>query len=492
MSRLGNKMNFSLQHIYLLFALLCFIIPVNAEVVVEQDSFSLSPSYLDDRYTDDLSKLKQRKIIRALVVPGRTDFYIKDGKITGLMVKLLDNYEKELNKGIKKEDQKTRIVYIPVDFDNLIPSLLAGKGDIAAGFLTITDERKKLIAFASGHSQSVNELIVTSRNSDTNLLKLEDLAGRNIYVVKGSSYIEHLHQLNAELTKKELKTIRIIEAPAYLTSEDILEMINAGAIDITVVDDFKAKLWAKVLPNIKVRDDLIVNGSGSIGWAIRKNNPELKKDLEAFAKKVKKGTLLGNILFNQYYGRDQKLENLKLDEERKKYRKHADIFKKYGDQYEIDHFKLIAQGYQESTLNHDQVSHRGAVGIMQLLPSTAADKNVAINNIGKLENNIHAGAKYMNFLRTRYFSSPDIAPEDQIFFSWAAYNAGPANVRKMRNLAEKMGLNKNVWFKNVEIAAGRLIGTETVRYVANIYKYYSTYLLLEQKELLDQKSALEH
>ena len=131
-------------------SLSCFVIPVNAEEV-EQDSLSFSPSYLDERYTDDLSKLKQRKIIRALVVPGRTDFYIKDGKITGLIVKLLDNYEKNLNKGIKKEDQKTRIVYIPVDFGDLIPDLLAGKGDIAAGFLTITDERKKLVAFASSH-----------------------------------------------------------------------------------------------------------------------------------------------------------------------------------------------------------------------------------------------------------------------------------------------------------------------------------------------------
>jgi len=484
-------MTYRIQCIYILFSLSCLVTLANAEIV-DQDFDSLSPSYLNEKYTYDLTKLKQQKIIRALVVPGRTDFFIQDGKITGLIVKLLDSYEKELNKGIKKEDQKTRIVYVPVDFDDLIPYLLAGKGDIAAGFLTITDERKKRVAFASGYRLKVNELIVTNRNSDTNISKIEDLAGLNIYVVKGSSYVEHLHQLNAELTKKKFKTINIIEAPAYLTSEDILEMLNAGAIDITVVDDFKANLWAKVLPNIDVRDDLIVNGTGSIGWAIRKNNPELKENIDTFAKKVKKGTLLGNILFNQYYGRDQKLENLNLDEERKKYKKHVDTFKKYGKQYQIDYFKLIAQGYQESTLNHDQVSHRGAVGIMQLLPSTAADKNVAINNINKLENNIHAGAKYMNFLRTRYFSSPDITPENQIFFSWAAYNAGPANVRKMRNLAEKMGLNKNVWFKNVEIAAGRLIGTETVRYVANIYKYYSTYLLLEQKELLDQKEAVTY
>ena len=476
------------QYLYLLFGLFCFVEPA----VAAAEFHSLTPSYIDDRYTDDLSELKQRKIIRALVVPGRTDFYIEDGKIAGLMVKLLDNYEKELNKGIKKEDQKTRIVYIPVDFNELIPDLLAGKGDIAAGFLTITDERKKLVDFASGHSKNTNELIVISRNSKIKLSQLEDLAGENLYVVKGSSYIEHLHHLNSQLSKQNLKTIKIIEADPYLTSEDILEMVNAGAIDITVVDDFKAKLWAKVMPDIEVREDLVVNGSGSTGWAIRKNNPELKKDLEGFTKKVKKGTLLGNIIFNQYYGRDQKLENIKLDEEREKYSKFIEVFKKYGDQYDIDHYKLIAQGYQESGLNQNRVSHRGAVGMMQLLPSTASDKNVDINDIGKLENNIHAGAKYMNFLRTRYFSDPDILPEDQIFFSWAAYNAGPANVRKMRNLAEKMGLDKNVWFKNVEIAAGRLIGTETVRYVANIYKYYSTYLLLEQKELLDQKSALEH
>lgn len=475
------------QRIFILLSLTFFVMPV-----IATEFHSLTPSYIDDKYTDDLSELKQRKIIRALVVPGRTDFYIENGKIAGLMVKLLDNYEKELNKGIKKEDQKTRIVYIPVDFDDLIPYLLDGKGDIAAGFLTITDERQKLVDFASSHSKQVNELIVTSINSAIKLTALEDLAGENIYVVRGSSYIEHLNHLNSQLSKQNLKTIKIIEAEDYLTSEDILEMVNAGAIDITVVDDFRANLWAKVLPNIDVREDLVVNGSGSSGWAIRKNNPELKKHLEDFAQKVKKGTLLGNILFNQYYGRDQKLENLKLDQERKEYKKHVDMFKKYGDQYDIDHFKLIAQGYQESGLNQDRTSHRGAVGIMQILPSTAADKNVAIKDIDKLENNIHAGAKYMKFLRTRYFSSPDIAPDDQIFFSWAAYNAGPANVRKMRNLAEKMGLNKNVWFKNVEIAAGRLIGTETVRYVANIYKYYSTYLLLEQKELLDQKAALEN
>ncbi|MBL1320768.1 MAG: lytic transglycosylase F [Methylophaga sp.] len=462
----------------LLLSLSFFSLSIGA---VEQKSNldSLMPSYVDVRHTDDLNKLKEMKIVRALVVPSRTDFYIRNGKISGLVVRLLDNYEKSLNKGVKREDEKIRIVYVPVDFDQLIPGLLDGRGDIAASLLTVTDERKKLVDFASGHTNRVKELVVISSNSDINLSSVDDLAGKEVYVLKGSSYVEHLEQLNQTIPNNPIK---IIEAQEHLASEDILEILNAGIIEITVVDGFKANLWAKVLPNIKVRDDLIINEAGSIGWAVRKNNPELKKDLDIFMNKVKKGTLLGNILFNQYYGRDQKLENLKSSEEREKFSQHIDLFKKYGDQYDLNHYKLIAQAYQESRLNQQLVSPRGAIGVMQVLPSTAADKNVAVAGIDSLENNIHAGAKYMNFIRMRYFDSPDISPEDQIFFSWAAYNAGPANVKKMRKLADEMGLNKNVWFKNVEIAAGRIIGTETVRYVANIHKYYSTYLLLEQKE----------
>ena len=164
------------------------------------------------------------------------------------------------------------------------------------------------------------------------------------------------------------------------------------------------------------------------------------------------------------------------------------LFEKYGDKYGFDALALAAQGYQESELNQQRKSHRGAVGIMQLLPSTAADKNVGIRDISTEENNIHAGAKYMAFLRDRYFSDPAIKPDDRMAFAWAAYNAGPAKVRKMRAKAKAMGLNPNVWFGNVEIAAGKIVGRETVRYVANIYKYYAAYKLLV--ELHPDKSIL--
>jgi len=69
---------------------------------------------------------------------------------------------------------------------------------------------------------------------------------------------------------------------------------------------------------------------------------------------------------------------------------------------------------------------------------------------------------------------------DKMLFTFAAYNAGPAKVRRLRTDAEKMGLDPNIWFDNVAVAAAKRIGRETVQYVANIYKYYTAYRLSEE------------
>ena len=432
-------------------------------------------------FTGDLGEIRKKRMLRALVVSSKTGFFIDKGKIKGLEVEYLTQYEKILNQGIKEESDKIHIVYIPVTFDRLIPDLIAGKGDIAAAPLTITDTRQSKVDFATPGNRFVNELVITNHKTDK-LKTLDDLSGRTVYILKGSSYADHLQAINKQMTKKGLKPIKIKPAAEHLTSEDLLEMINSGVMDITVVDDYKAELWAKVLPNIRVRKDLVINSSGLQGWAVRKNNPELLASLNREAQKVKKGTLMGNMLFNRFYKDTRWIKNPADQSEQKKLSQFVHLFKKYGDQYGFDQYALIAQAYQESGLDNKKKSHRGAVGIMQILPSTAADPNINISNVRKLENNIHAGAKYLHFIRQRYFSDPEISPIDQMAFTWAAYNAGPAKVRKMRNLAMKMGLDQNRWFNNVEVAAGKVVGVETVRYVSNIYKYYVAYQLMDKAD----------
>ena len=118
---------------------------------------------------------------------------------------------------------------------------------------------------------------------------------------------------------------------------------------------------------------------------------------------------------------------------------------------------------------------------MQLLPSTAADPNVNIPKIEQLESNIHAGVKYLRFIRDRYFEKEPMDELNKMLFTFASYNAGPAKINRCRTEAQKAGLDPNVWFRNAEIVTSRRISLEPVTYVSNIYKYYIAYRLIMDK-----------
>ena len=176
--------------------------------------------------------------------------------------------------------------------------------------------------------------------------------------------------------------------------------------------------------------------------------------------------------------------------ELEKFRALVQYFQKYGTKYDMDWILISAQGYQESQLVHSRRSPSGAVGVMQIKPSTARDKNIGINNVRTIDGNIHAGTKYLRFMMDRYFAD---APMDRLnkgLFALASYNAGPARVARLRAKAQATGLNPNVWFRNVEVIAAREIGRETVDYVSNIYKYYTAYkAVAERNAALDKSKA---
>lgn len=276
--------------------------------------------------------------------------------------------------------------------------------------------------------------------------------------------------------------VKIVAANDHLEDEDLLEMVNAGIIPMIIIDKHKGDFWSKILPNIVLYPRIKVNSGGRIGWAVRKNNPKLKKVINEYVAKNKKGTLTGNIAINKYLKDTKYITNSLHGEEIKRFKKTIELFKKYGEQYEFDHLMLAALAFQESGLDQSVKSHVGAVGVMQILPTTASDSNVNIPNIEKIEPNIHAGTKYLHFMANRYFGEESgVDPFNRAMFSFASYNAGPAKVARMRKEAEKMGFDPNVWFNNVEVVAAKRIGRETVQYVSNILKYYIAYKLLSEK-----------
>jgi membrane-bound lytic murein transglycosylase MltF len=432
---------------------------------------------LQKPFTGDLPKIRKARVLRVLVTYSKTNYFITAGTKRGFEYELLNEYEKFLNEGVKSRKQHIKLFYIPLPFDELLTALEEGRGDVAAAGLTITPERLKSVDFADPYIPKVSEVVVLNKSlSDVN--DLADLAGRVVYVRAGSSYVTHLEAMSRELEAAGLKPIVVKQADSILTTEDILEMVNAGVVDITVADHHVADIWAGVLPDIVVRKDLEVNSGGQIAWAVRKNNPKLKESLNSFVKTIKKGSLMGNILFKRYYQNAKWIKNPISPAEREKLESFVTLFDKYSEQYGFDWLAIAAQGYQESGLDQSKKSAAGAVGVMQLLPSTAADEAVGIKNIHIAENNIHAGVKYLDFIRERYFSDLDIEPSAQVDFSWAAYNAGPAKINRMREQAAKRGFDPNKWFGNVELVTADLVGREPVDYVSNINKYYVAYKLL--------------
>jgi membrane-bound lytic murein transglycosylase MltF len=442
------------------------------------DLFNEDPmlSRLNRPLSGDLEEMKQRRFIRVLVTHSKTNYFIDGAETRGFEYEMLEAYEKTLNRGVRKETDRVQLVFIPVPFNRLLPALAEEKGDLAAAGITITDERKKMVDFTDPYIPRVEEVVVVNRDVH-DLNRLSDLAGKEVYVRAGCTYAPHLEALSESLRRSGHRAIRVKEASRNLATEDILELVNAGILKWTVADRHIAEIWSGVFQDIVIRDDLVISTGNGVGWAVRPDCPGLLADLNRFIRKNRKGSLLGNILFKRYFQDIQWIKNPLTRGEQEKLDRYAGLLKKYAAQYGFDWLALAALAYQESELNHDRVSRAGAVGVMQMLPRTAADKSVGIPDIRQLENNIHAGAKYLHHLRETYFSGPEIDPAIRMDFAWAAYNAGPTRIVRLRSLAADRGLDPNRWFYHVEKVAAEVLGRETVRYVSNINKYYIAYRL---------------
>lgn len=441
-------------------------------------------------WTGDLDAMVENRVIRVLTIYGLGRYYLDEGQEKGITYEWFKQFEEFVNKELERNHLQVHVVFIPVARDQLISALLSGRGDIAAAGLTITAEREKLVDFSDPVAGEVSEILITGPSAPP-IETLEDLAGQRIFVRASSSYRASLDALNLQFREKGLDAIVIEDAPEQLEDADILEMVNAGLLKWAIVDDYKARIWTSVFEGLKVREDLVFRTGGRIGVAFRKNSPLLAEALNEFVKTHKQGTLQGNMLINRYLKNFDWTQNALAVDAYRRFQDVVDIFSKYGDQYGVDYLMVAAQGYQESRLDQNARSAAGAIGIMQMLPSTAADANVGIPDITKAEPNIHAGVKYLNFIRDRYFSDPEVDRFNQTLFAFAAYNAGPARIRKLRDKAAEQGYDPDVWFDNVEVMAARDIGSETVQYVANILKYYVAYSLVMKQQLDRQQKRKE-
>ena len=469
------------------------VTPVAEEPIPETTSpFDALPQFIRDAadkpFTGDFDEMVKRRAIRVAVTFNRTHYFIDKGQERGLAYEALKRFEEDLNKDLKTGHLKVHVVIVPLPRGQLQAALMSGAVDMVAAMVTVTPEREQLVAFSDPTRTDVSQVVVTGPGAPP-IATVDDLAGQEVFVRKGGIYEESLVALNAQLKARGKPAVIINEAPVELEDDDVLEMVNAGLAPITIVDDYLANFWSKVFTGLKVHNDVTVRTGGVLAIAFRKENPKLRAVVNAWLKKHGKGDEFRNVLEKRYLQNATYAKNAAADPERAKLQAVAELFRKYGAQYNLDYLMMAAQGYQESTLDQNVKSRVGAIGVMQVMPPTG--KELKVGDISKLEPNIHAGVKYMRFMMDQYFKDEPMDELNKVLMTFASYNAGPGRIRQLRRETAKRGLDPNVWFGNVERLASERIGRETVTYVSNIYKYYITYRLISDQQARREAAKAE-
>jgi membrane-bound lytic murein transglycosylase MltF len=433
-----------------------------------------------ERWSGDLDGIAKRRMLRILVVPTALGFYFNGSQMQGAMYELGRELEKELNKKLKTGNLTINAVFIPVAREEMIAKLAGGYADVAGTLIVPRETQGAQVDYTAPLVPDAAGVVVTGPAAPP-LARLDDLSGHEVYVHQNTAVWDKFAELNEQLRKAGKAPVKLVPADPNLLDDDIAQMVNAGLVPATVLYDKIADAWAKVLPKLKVHHDVVL-GKAPLCWAIQRNTPQLKAAVNDFIKSHSLRTAYGNTIARRYLKETKWVLDATSREDLKRFDEMVKLFRQYGDQYSFPYLLLTAQAYQESGLNQELKSRVGAVGVMQIKPSTARGDPIDIPGVQKLDRNIEAGAKYMRYMVTQYYAKEPMDELTKGLFAIASYNAGPAKIEKLRREAAERGYNPNLWFNNVEIIASAEIGRETVQYVSNIYKYYLAYKMVTERQ----------
>lgn len=437
----------------------------------------------------DLSAIKKRGKIIALTDNSTTSYFVYKGEPMGYEYELLNSFAKEL--GLELD------IIIAQDMNTIFEQLNTGGVDIVAANLTVTKERLKTVSFTEPLIFTKQILIqrkpenwqkMSNSQLERKLIRNPvDLAGKNVYVRKESSFYSRLLSLSEEIGEK----INIIEAPGIDDTEELISKVANGQIDYTIADENIALINQAYYSNIDVKTAISL--PQQIAWAIRKNAPELEKALNDWLIK-KKGTNEYAVLYNKYFKNrreaEKRLESDFFSQTGGKISVYDDIIKYYSKQISWDWRLLASLVCQESRFNPTAQSWAGAYGLMQVIPSTSS-----LYGIDSLEEitprkSLQIGTKYISTME-KYWEKHINDKNERLKFVLASYNVGLGHVIDARNLAIKYGKEPNVWDDNVSyyilqkskakyyrdpiVKCGYCRGEEPYKYVKEILNRYEHY-----------------
>lgn len=418
----------------------------------------------------DLAGIRQRGRLRMLTVTGPVSYYLWRGELMGFDYELLKRFA-------RANDVELEVV-LARSADELIPSLLAGRGDVVAASATIAPAREQQGVRFTRPYLEVDEVLVAGSESPI-VRTIDDLDGRTVTVNPMSVYRATLDRIASE------RGIAIDVRDSPLQTEELIEAVAAGDVAFTVADSHLVAIEAQHRP---LRVGPALTEDVGVGWVVNAQHTELLAALNAFIRKEYRRDVHG-ALYSKYFRNERRMRTLREDRVGGDQLSPFDaIVKPIAAQHGFDWRLIVAQMYEESEFNPAVRSPSGAQGLMQIVPGTAVELGIEPASLVDPAIGIETGVRYLAWTRSRF---PDTLPiADRLWFTLAAYNAGPGHVHDARILARRQGWNGDRWSGSVDRAMlllskrefatkarhGYVRGGQVVNYVEAIRRRYQAYI----------------
>lgn len=450
----------------------------------------------------DLDEIKARDTLRAITTYSSTNYFLYRGQPMGYEYELASRLAEHLDVELK--------MIVAENIDDIIDMLRQGQGDIVMHNLTVTKSRLEEVDFTLPLNFT-HQVLVQRKPDNWRKMKLHNiekellrnpikLIGKEIHVRENSAYNDRLRNLEEELGGE----IKIKSIEGNISTDEIIEMVSDGQIDYTIADYNIANIQAGYYTNIDIQTTVGV--MQRLAWAINKESPALLSAVNQWIEEQRTQNDFF-VIYNKYFKNTRPFASRSKSDQyslnSSQLSKYDELMKETADQIAWDWRFLASQIYQESNFDPKEKSWAGAVGLMQLMPKTA--KSYGYTQLTKPTRNLKAGAAHLNFLNN-YWTKHIADSTERLKFVLASYNAGHAHVQDARRLAEKQGLDANVWYDNVESAMllksekkyfndpvvkyGYCRGTEPVNYVKEIFERYNYYAQFIPEEPEDELTGV--
>lgn len=411
--------------------------------------------------------------LKVVTLYGPTSYFIYRGEPMGYDYTLADSLAR----------QKGMVLDLTVahTLSQAVAMLDSGKVDLIAYEVPITEHYKQYVLPCGPENYTEQVLVQPKIQGKAPLTDVTELVGQEIFVEKDSKYLRRLQNLNEELGGGII--IQEVDGDTLIT-EDLVEMVSDGKIPLTVVDSDIAMLNSTYYPDLDI--SLAVSFAQRASWAVAPDKPWLADSIDAwFARENPQRT--NDELYKRYFEQTKYTPNVKFDFSKGYISQYDNLFKKYAPNIGWDWRLMAAQAFQESRFKPNARSWAGARGLMQIMPRTAAGYKTAASKLNNPETSVQVATKLLADL-DRYLINYVPNDKERMKFVIAAYNCGIAHVYDAIALAEKYGLDPQVWDDNVSKAIlmkmnpkyyndpvvkyGYCRGSETVNYVKNITDFY--------------------